>query len=110
VDVLKYKQWQDAEYEVVGIETSTQRLSVHGKYGEHEALAAVLIEHKGHRVAVGTGFTTTQRLMFRRPENIVGRTITVEYFGESEVPGREGKSLRFPRVKMVWEDQKGRNI
>ncbi|GMK54919.1 hypothetical protein CspeluHIS016_0115050 [Cutaneotrichosporon spelunceum] len=102
-DVLKYKQWQDAEYEVVDIDTSVQRLSVNGVYGEHEALAAVIIEHGGHRVAVGTGFTTMQRLQFRRPESIVGKTITVEYFGESEVPGREGRSLRFPRVKAVYD-------
>ncbi|BEI94441.1 uncharacterized protein CcaverHIS019_0700130 [Cutaneotrichosporon cavernicola] len=102
-DVLKYKQWQDAEYEVVDIETSVQRLSVNGAYGEYEALAAVIIEHKGHRVAVGSGFTTMQRLQFRRRENIVGKTMTVEYFGESEVPGREGKSLRFPRVKALYE-------
>lgn len=101
--MLKYKQWQDAEYKVVGIDTSVQRLSVNGTYGEHEALAAVLIEHNGHPVAVGSGFTTLQRLRLRREENIVGKTITVEYFGESEVPGRDGKSLRFPRVKTVWD-------
>ncbi|KLT40401.1 hypothetical protein CC85DRAFT_287502 [Cutaneotrichosporon oleaginosum] len=101
--LLKYKQWQDAEYEVVDIETSTQRLAVDGKFGEYEALAAAIIEHEGHRVAVGSGWTALQRLRFRRPENIVGSTITVEYFGVSEVPGREGKSLRFPRVKAVYD-------
>lgn len=106
--MLKYKQWQDAEYTVVGIETSFQRLSVHGQYAEREALAAVVIEHHGHRVSVGTGFTTDQRLRYRTPEAIVGKQITVEYFGESEAAGRnEGvKSLRFPRVKKVWDGRR----
>lgn len=106
--MLKFKQWQDAEYEVVGMETSVQRLSIRGTYAEREALASVWIEHKGHRVAVGTGFTTLQRLQYRTPEAIVGKQITVEYFGESEAADREAgvMSLRFPRVKKVWEDGK----
>lgn len=105
--MLKYKEWQDAEYTVVGTETSRQHLYVDGVLAEREALASVWIEHKGHRVSVGSGFTTEQRLRYaRKPEEIVGKEITVAYFGESEAADREAgvMSLRFPRVKKVWEE------
>jgi DNA ligase-1 len=37
----------------------------------------------------------------------VGKEITVEYFSESEAAGRPGAlSLRFPRVKKVWEGKR----
>lgn len=39
----------------------------------------------------------------------VGRQITVEYFSESEAVGRDGVSLRFPRLKTVW-DKGGRDV
>lgn len=121
--MYKFKQWQDAEYTVVGLDTSVQRLSVGGVYGEHLAMSNVWIEHKGHRVSVGSGFTTEQRLRYAanpneivsklRPESQrahapaqIGKQITVEYFEESTAAGREEASLRFPRVKTVWDEGK----
>jgi DNA ligase-1 len=45
-------------------------------------------------------------LMRPRPRQ-VGKEITVEYFSESEAAGRPGAlSLRFPRVKKVWEGKR----
>ncbi|EJT49959.1 hypothetical protein A1Q1_00890 [Trichosporon asahii var. asahii CBS 2479] len=107
-DVFKFKNWQDAEYTVLSLDTSVQRLPVDGVYGEYEACANVWIEHKGHRVSVGSGFTPDQRLRYARdPSLIVGRQITVEYFEESPSEKRDGvMSLRFPRVKEVWEEGK----
>ncbi|WWD20017.1 hypothetical protein CI109_104490 [Kwoniella shandongensis] len=107
-DIRKFKKWQDAEYLVKSLDTSKMRLSINGIFAEHEAMSNVWIEHDGHPVSVGSGFTAEQRLRYsRNPEQIVGKMMTVEYFSESEKVGREGKrSLRFPRCKMVWEEGK----
>ncbi|TYJ51967.1 hypothetical protein B9479_007433 [Cryptococcus floricola] len=111
-DVRKFKKWQDAEYPVLSLTTSTMRLSINGTFAERQAMANVWIEHKGTKVAVGSGWTAEERVRYaERPEEIVGREITVEFFEESERLGADGekeagKSLRFPRVKKVWEEGK----
>ena len=71
-DIRKFKKFQDAEYTVVDMDTSNMRLAVNGEYGIHEALANVWIEHQGHRVSVGTGFTVDERIRFAKdPSRIV---------------------------------------
>ncbi|OCF77701.1 hypothetical protein I204_01699 [Kwoniella mangroviensis CBS 8886] len=111
-DIRKFKKWLDSEYTVRSLDTSSMRLSVDGTFGEYEALANVWIEHEGHPVSVGSGFTAEQRIRYaKHPEQIVGKMITVEYFSESESMERDKKakgkkSLRFPRVKVVWEEGK----
>ncbi|KAK4683663.1 hypothetical protein P7C73_g6571, partial [Tremellales sp. Uapishka_1] len=107
--VRKFKQWQEAEYIVKSVDTNTMRLAVGGVFGEHTACSNIWIEHKGRPVSVGSGFTAEQRLRYARdPSEIVGKQITLEYFSESESNdrGRGERSLRFPRVKAVWEDGK----
>lgn len=53
-------------------ENNNMRLAVRGVFGEHNACAKVWIEHKGHRVSVGTGFTAEERLRFANdPSQIV---------------------------------------
>ncbi|WWC93135.1 uncharacterized protein L201_008102 [Kwoniella dendrophila CBS 6074] len=111
-DIRKFKKWQDGEYVVKSIDTSLMRLSVNGKFNEYKALSNVWIEHFGHPVSVGSGFTAEQRIKFaENPKKIIGKQITVEYFSESDSWQRdkksfngksELKSLRFPRVKMIW--------
>ncbi|ODN78289.1 hypothetical protein L202_03936 [Cryptococcus amylolentus CBS 6039] len=111
-DVRKFKEWQDAEYPVLSLTTTTMRLSINGTFAERQAMANVWIEHKGTKVAVGSGWTAEERVRYaERPEEIVGKEITVEFFEESERLGADGekeggKSLRFPRVKKVWEEGK----
>lgn len=97
------------------------RLGVDGVFREYEALAAIWIIHKGVKVSVGSGFTADQRIKFgEKPDLIVshvvtlgdqligqvGKEVTVEYFSESASSSREGRSLRFPRVKQIWEEGK----
>lgn len=95
LDVRKFKKWQDAEYIVKSADTNTMRLAINGVFGEYEALSNVWIEHKGHPVSIGSGFSAEERLRYaEKPEEIVGRTITVEYFSESEAIGREGAVKR----------------
>ncbi|GFZ50295.1 hypothetical protein JCM24511_08051 [Saitozyma sp. JCM 24511] len=107
-DIRKFKQWQDAEYVVTSLDASRMRLAVDGVFAEHEACSNVWIEHKGTPVSVGSGFTAEPRLAYAKdPSLIVGKEITVEYFSETEAVGRPGAlSLRFPRVKKVWEGKR----
>ena len=70
-------------------------------------LAQVYIMHKGYSVAVGSGFNQEQRIRYEaNPEEIIGKTITVQYFEETHNQNG-GLSLRFPTVKHIYKD--GRN-
>lgn len=77
-DIRKFKKFQDAEYTVIDMDTSSMRLPIDGVYGIHEALSNVWIEHEGHRVSVGTGFTVDERIRFAKdPTQIVSAAAVV---------------------------------
>ena len=102
-DVLKVKQFYDAEYIVVDIENAINRVIVEGKEVEEMMMRNVVIEHKGNRVQVGSGFSHEQkRYYFEHPEEILGKQITVCYFEES-FNQNGGISLRFPTFKGLYE-------
>lgn len=102
-DILKVKSFHDAEYVVIGVETSFNRVIVEGKEVEEEMLKNVIIEHKGCKVQVGSGFTQDQRRhYYKNPEEIIGKTITVQYFEETKNQDG-GYSLRFPVIKGIYE-------
>jgi DNA ligase-1 len=103
-DVLKVKQFYDAEYIVVDIENAVNRVIVDGKEVEELMMRNVVIEHKGSRVQVGSGFNHEQkRYYFEHPEEILGKQITVQYFEETHNQNG-GVSLRFPTVKAIYEN------
>ena len=105
-DILKVKSFVDAEYTVVSVENSINRVIVEGKEIEEEMLKNVVIEHKGFKVDVGSGFSQEQRRhYFKNPEEIIGKTITVQYFEET-YNDKGGISLRFPTVKVVHGDKR----
>jgi len=100
-DILKVKTFHDAEYNVKEIITGPFRYVKEGIEVEEEMLSAVLIEHKGHDVRVGSGFSIDQRKhLFLNPEDILNKVITVQYFEESQNQNG-GHSLRFPVVKVI---------
>ena len=103
-DILKVKKMFDAEYTVVGIENAINRVIVDGKEVEEMMLKNVIIEHKGNRVQVGSGFSLEQkRNFFENPNKILNKTITVQYF--EETTNQEGEhSLRFPVIKAIYEE------
>ena len=103
-DILKVKKMFDAEYTVVGVENAVNRVIVEGKEVEEMMLKNVIIEHKGNRVQVGSGFSLEEkRNFFKNPNKILNKTITVQYF--EETTNQEGEhSLRFPVVKAVYEE------
>jgi DNA ligase-1 len=100
-DLLKYKNFNDEEYEVIDVEMGPFRYVLNGREHEETMLSCVMINHKGYIVRVGSGFTIDQRQDFyQHPENIIGKIITVQYFEESKNQDG-GISLRFPTFKTV---------
>ena len=107
-NLLKCKKFFDAEYKVIDIEHDFNRVIVDGAEVEEMMMRNVVIEHKGNRVSVGSGFSHEQKRKYNtNPEDIMGKTITVQYFEETKNQNG-GISLRFPTVKHVFEN--GRNV
>ena len=102
-EVLKVKQMHDAEYMVLDIESDIQRVIVEGAEVSELMLKNIIIEHKGNRVQVGSGFSHEQRRhYFQNPDQIIGKQVTVQYF--EETTNQNGtNSLRFPVIKAIYE-------
>lgn len=107
-DLLKIKDMQDAEYEVIGIETGKATYN-EGGHKEFNVVSAIKIVHKGNIVSVGSGLSKEQRLRwYEHPEEILGEIVTIQYFEETKDSKTETYSLRFPVLKYVYEG--GRNV
>lgn len=107
-NLLKVKTFHDDEYIVRGTESGEIRHIVDGVDVEETMLSRIMIEHKGNIVGVGSGFSMEQRRDFHNdPSLIVGKTITVQYFEESQNQNGEF-SLRFPVIKHIFEN--GRDV
>ena len=98
-NLVKVKKFHDDEYVVVDYDCDKHEVVRDGKSVTMNMLAQVWIEHKGHRVKVGSGWSQEQRLQYM-DGSIVGKTITVQYFEETH-NDKGGISLRFPTVKIV---------
>ena len=103
-NLVKVKSFHDAEYVVVDYDCDKHEVVRDGKSVTMNMLAQVWIEHKGHKVKVGSGWTQEQRLQYM-DGSIVGKTITVQYFEETK-NDKGGISLRFPTVKIVHGDKR----
>lgn len=102
-DLLKIKDMQDAEYEVIGIETGKATYN-EGGHKEFDVVSAIKIVHKGNIVSVGSGLSKEQRLRwYEHPEEILGEIVTIQYFEETKDSKTETYSLRFPVLKHVYE-------
>jgi DNA ligase-1 len=99
-NLVKVKKFFDAEYKVVDFDIDNHEVVRDGKSVTMQMLAQVYIEHKGHKVKVGSGFTQEQRLQYM-DGSIVGKLITVQYFEETH-NDKGGISLRFPTVKHIY--------
>jgi DNA ligase-1 len=100
-NMLKCKSFTDAEYEVIDLEFGPFRMIENGLEVTKEVLSNVVIEHKGNRVSVGSGFSIAEREYFKaNPNEILNKIITVKYFQETQ--NQTGSwSLRFPTVKVI---------
>jgi DNA ligase-1 len=100
-NLLKVKKMHDAEYVVIDHESDVHRVIENGREIEEVMLKAVIVEHKGNQVRVGSGFSLDQRRFYHQnPDEILGKTITVQYFEETTDQHGE-HSLRFPVIKVV---------
>lgn len=103
-NLLKIKKFFDAEYKVIDFDIDDHEVVVNGRSETVPMLSQVWIEHKGHKVKVGSGWTHDQRLKYV-DGSIVGKIITVQYFEETK--NQEGGiSLRFPTVKIVHGEKR----
>lgn len=103
-NLLKVKTFHDAEYEVLDAEFGPMAVVRDGKEKQETMLSQVWIKHKGWWVKVGSGFSQEQRIKYTN-ENIIGLTITVQYFEETK-NDKGGISLRFPTVKHIYDKQR----
>lgn len=105
-NLLKVKKMHDAEYIIKDVIFSSIRYIKDGKDTEEEMLSAVVIEHKGNRVQVGSGFSIADRqYYYQKPEEIIGKEATIKYFEES-TDSNGKKSLRFPIVKHIYKERR----
>lgn len=106
-DMLKVKKFHDAEFKIIGTETTTkQMLNKNGIMKPVKCMGSAIISYKGSTVNVGSGWSDSERIeFFKHPEKIIGKTITVKYFQESV--DESGKpSLRFPIKKAIFENER----
>ena len=105
-DILKVKQMHDAEYKVIDAVNGDMRIVEDGVEKTIPCLSNIVIEHKGNKVGVGSGFTLEQRKEYHKDHSkILGKIVTVQYFEESQ--NKDGEwSLRFPVLKHVYEAQR----
>lgn len=103
-ELIKVKKFMDAEYVVEGIKSGTACYNEDGMK-EYDIAAALIIKHKGNMVQVGSGLSKEQRIAwFKDPSQIIGKTITVQYFEETQDSKTKQYSLRFPVLKYVYEE------
>ena len=73
---------------------------------EEEMLSSVVINHKGYKVNVGSGFSIDERRDFyKNPKKIIGKSMTVKYFEET-INENKTLSLRFPVKKQIYEGER----
>ena len=73
-NLLKCKQFHDAEYKVIDLDFDTNRVIVDGKEVEEMMLRNVIIEHKGNKVSVGSGFSHEEkRYYYENPSKLLNK-------------------------------------
>ena len=102
-DLLKVKKFKDAEYKVLDIQVGKM------KYGIEtlDVVTNLTIKHKDNLVYVGSGLSKEQRTRWvDHPEEIVGKTVTIQYFEETKDSKTGTLSLRFPVLKYVYDGER----
>lgn len=105
-DLLKYKPYTDDEYVVKDIVVGKQTWSGPDGHHEEDGVTALIIEHKGCPVRVGTGLSMEQRIdWFKHPNHVIGKTVTIKYLEETQ--DQNGKwSLRHPVLKWKYDGER----
>jgi DNA ligase-1 len=103
-NLLKVKKFYDDEYVVLECINGSIRWTENGQQIEKECLSSIIIEHKGCRVSVGSGFSKEQREFYlNRHDELIGKTVCIQYFEQTENQNG-GYSLRFPVIKHIYKN------
>lgn len=96
--LLKVKTFKEADLEVVDV------FAGEGKY--KGLLGGIIVDYKGVKVGVGSGFTDEQRKDFwKNQKDLVGKIVAIQYFSESKNKDNDEISLRFPVFKGIRLDK-----
>jgi len=93
IDCVKVKTFKDADLEIIDFQEGR---------GRHKGrLGAVVVNYKGNKVAVGSGFSDEMRdEIWKNKKKYLGKIAEIVYFEETENKAG-GKSLRFPTFKTI---------
>jgi len=96
--ILKIKKFYNMDLPIVGYEEGTGRNV--GKLG------SFLLDYKGNKVGVGSGFTDEQRVSYwRNRDNLIGVLCEVKYKEKSYDKSTCAESLQFPVFVSLREDK-----
>ena len=94
--ILKVKKFLNADCEIIGYEEGTGRLE--GKLG------AFVIDYKGNKVNVGSGYTDEERIKFwKNKEEYIGRILQVKFKEETKDKKTGLVSIQFPIYQCIRE-------
>lgn len=104
--LLKVKEMKEGDFRVVDYERGTYT-DENGK--QFIVLGALVVEYKGNRVKVGSGYSKQQRFSgWKQRKKFIGKIIKVKYFEETQNADGE-YSLRFPVFVELRKDKKKPN-
>lgn len=95
--LIKIKEFYTCDLRVIGY--------TEGSGNFEGTLGALVVDYKGNKLNVGSGFSLEQRItLWNKKEELIGKIIEVGYREEtSNADG--GLSLRFPTFKTIREDK-----
>jgi DNA ligase-1 len=96
--LLKVKKFQTADLRIVGYFAGKGALS--------GMLGGFIVDYKGRKVEVGSGFKKSERIEFwQNIDDYIGKIIEVQYFEETTNQKDNTVSLRFPTFKRLRLDK-----
>ena len=105
-DLLKVKKFVTNDYYIKKVITGKATYNEGGSK-EYDIVSALVIEHRGNDVCVGSGLSKEQRLLwFKYPEQIVGMCVRVKYFEETQDSKTGLFSLRFPVLDYIYGEER----
>ena len=94
--ILKVKKFLNADCKIIGYEEGTGRLE--GKLG------AFVIDYKGNKVNVGSGYTDEERIKFwKNKEEYIGRILQVKFKEQTKDKKTGLVSIQFPIYQCIRE-------
>ena len=94
--ILKVKKFMNADCEIIGYEEGTGRLE--GKLG------SFIIDYKGNKVNVGSGYTDDERIEFcKNKDDYIGRILQVKFKEQTKDKKTGLVSIQFPIYQCIRE-------